>query len=253
MLCSGLSAQHIPMDYTEFKTKHEKTGIKSFYNAKPDVLKSGFIDINSFGDMQASAQFLKFYIGEPGVFSIPFIIYTGTVGNPLSTEGLNQNTISNILNPIGGLVNGSFDSEFNLLASDTYKYTKLKAAVQFGGKLLNATDSLTNEKKSFGSFYANAGFRFQTGAWSDDDTDNIGMFWFQGKAFLNYADEDIFNKVFNNTLSPLQYGFQADMGIFINKVVNIKLNMSQFLTSDINPLTQKPVFKLSIDYSLLNK
>jgi len=244
-------AQHIELDYEEGNVKHEKRSERD--DGEEDspfsILQSGFVDVNTFGDMQSSAQLLKIRIGEPGVFSVPLIFYTGVTGSPLGEDKTNQSMISNVLNPISGTFNGSFDAQFKIASLDKYKYTKFKGSIQGGAKVMNGKDSLTNEKISFVSAFANAGLRFQTGAWSSADTSNMGHFWVQAKGFFNYTQDDVMNRLFLGTLDPFQYGFQIDAGIFINKVINLKLNYSNFLNSNSNPLTDKALFKFSIDYT----
>ena len=46
---------------------------------KPEILTSGFIDIINNGQVNASARFIRLYIGEPGKFAIPLSIFSGGI------------------------------------------------------------------------------------------------------------------------------------------------------------------------------
>ena len=99
--------QIVDIDYTEID---KSTGLyEDDSENKAEVLKNGFIDILTNGDMQASARLLKLNIGNPNGFYMPFYIYTGASGNSLGENNLNQTLISNLLNPIGGSLNLSFN------------------------------------------------------------------------------------------------------------------------------------------------
>jgi hypothetical protein len=44
---------------------------------KPEILTSGFIDIMNNVQINASARFIRLYIGEPQKFEIPLSFYVG--------------------------------------------------------------------------------------------------------------------------------------------------------------------------------
>ena len=43
---------------------------------KPEIFTNGFIDIINNGQINASARFIRLYIGEPGKFAIPLSLYS---------------------------------------------------------------------------------------------------------------------------------------------------------------------------------
>lgn len=43
----------------------------------PEIFTSGFIDVLNDGQVNASARFIRLYIGEPSKFSIPLSFYGG--------------------------------------------------------------------------------------------------------------------------------------------------------------------------------
>lgn len=53
---------------------------------KPEILTSGFIDIVNNGQINASARFIRLFIGEPGKFAIPLSIYSGVSSNNFQNQ-----------------------------------------------------------------------------------------------------------------------------------------------------------------------
>jgi hypothetical protein len=89
-------------------------------NYKPEIFTSGFIDIINNGQVNASARFIRLYVGEPGRFAIPLSIYSGvssnnfsngslTGQNPYAFQRSNDVLVTNFINPLSGLANISID------------------------------------------------------------------------------------------------------------------------------------------------
>src|SRR5690349_14475796 len=82
---------------------------------KPEILTSGFIDIINNGQINASARFIRLFIGEPGKFAVPISIYSGVSSNnfqsvqTISGQRTNEQLVNSFINPLGGLANLSID------------------------------------------------------------------------------------------------------------------------------------------------
>ena len=48
---------------------------------KPEIFTSGFIDVMNNGQVNASARFIRLFIGEPGKFALPISFYGGVSNN----------------------------------------------------------------------------------------------------------------------------------------------------------------------------
>lgn len=247
-LTLSASAQIIDIDYSRTGLSLTQTSTKA--EDPVEVLKNGFVDFVSDGNIQASARLLRINIGERDKFYIPFYIYTGASGNAFGSENLNQTTVANLLNPVGGTINLSFNGLQDIIGESGI--TKLKFAYQVGGRLINGRDSVTKENLNFFNGLANLGFFFQTGAWTPDDPDNMGMFFLQAKFSASVSSEGDFQKVFGKTVldNNLLMGYSIDAGIEINKVINLKVGVYQFTNNSAISLFNEPVVKLSIDYSM---
>src|SRR5687768_12336646 len=79
---------------------------------KPEIFTSGFIDIVNSGQVNASARFIRLYIGEPNKFAIPLSIYSGVSSNNFqnsTSQKSNDVLVVNFINPLSGLANISID------------------------------------------------------------------------------------------------------------------------------------------------
>lgn len=243
------NAQIIDVDYL---TKEEVEAENAEEESEPvQVLGRGFMDVFSNGKMQGTAQLLKLRIGEPGKFSMPFYLLVGASGDGLGNTAINENTAANLLNPVGGILNGTINGQNNMFKSSS-GITSLKLSYQISGKLVNAKDSLTLESKFLGSAYANAGLFFQTAAWEDGALDNIGVFWIQAKMTSSFGFErNSLKSVFGSQLDDNYFlGYSIDAGLEINNRVNIKAGIYQYLNNQEVNLFTKPVLKFSLDYNL---
>lgn len=242
------NAQIVDIDYSKSSRAFVDTSI-TLNDDNVQFLKNGFVDFLSDGNIQASARLLRINIGERNKFYLPFFIYTGASGNAFGEDKLNKTTVSNLLNPTGGTINLSFNGLQNLIKGDGI--TKLKFAYQLGGRILNGKDSLTQENKTFFNGFGNIGLFFQTGAWTPDDPDNMGIFYFQAKLISSISGKDNFSKIFGTHSVTNDYllGYSVDAGIEINKVINVKLGIYQYTNNQNVSLFKDPVVKFSLDYS----
>src|SRR5258706_651245 len=80
---------------------------------KPEIFTNGFIDIMNNGQLNASARFIRLFIGEPGKFGIPLSIYSGVSANNFQGQPSPMGQVSNdhlfnaFINPLSGMVNMS--------------------------------------------------------------------------------------------------------------------------------------------------
>ncbi len=214
------------------------------------ILKSGFVDVLTDGNIQASARLMRINIGEIDKFYIPFYIYTGVAGNAFGSEKANETTVANLLNPIGGIVNLSINQLHNLIPSEGI--TKLRFTYQLGARVVSNKDTVTLETSSFFNSLGNVGLFFQTGAWTPDDPTNMGIFYLQAKLSGSLSSDSKLKQIFGaeNIENNYFIGYSIDAGIEINKVINIKLGVYQYTNNQAISLLKDPIVKLSVDYSI---
>lgn len=228
---------------------------------QPEIFTSGFIDIVNNGQVNASARFIRLYIGEPGRFAIPVSFYGGVSNNTFqnNTPGTafsksNSHLVSQYINPLSGLINISIEGV--AFFSKKEKLTKAGWLYQLGERVLNGvrtgpvTDPQTGRPVNFLNSFAATGFYFQTGAWERNNAKNVGVFWLalryhacksiarQIKEFLPTAETNGF-----------YHGWSGGFGIEINKLVNIKAIYYQYIKA---PEIEYglPIYQFSFQYSM---
>jgi len=242
-------SQMIDIDYTR-QLKPQSLSSDTV-ERQVELLGRGFVDFFSNGKMQGTAQLLKINIGEPKGFYVPIYLLIGSSGDGLGSQKKNENTVANLLNPIGGIFNGTVNGRNNLYASKS-DITSLKLSYQISGKLINAQDTITGKSKFLGAGYGNLGLFFQTGAWDSDDKGNMGVFWIQAKATASYAFNNAsYKEVLGKDFKSNYFvGYAIDLGIEINNKLNLKVGVYQYLNNQDLELLRNPIFKFSLDYNL---
>lgn len=182
------------------------------------------------GQVNASARFIKLYIGEPDKFSIPISFYGGISNNTFQSSSIaksNELLVNQYINPMSGLVNVSLDQ--TLYLRKTQKLTKIALIVQVGERLLNGvrigliTDPMTGKPINFLNTFSTTGLLLQTGAWEKSDSKNIGIFWIAIRYhFCKSSPKSIKEFLPDIVTNGIYTGYSIGFGIEINKLVVIK-------------------------------
>jgi hypothetical protein len=256
-------SQSIDIDYSQkdIKSRYDTVALQSgngedslvIYDNMPtkriQSFNKGYLDFFLDGSLQSSVDLLRFNIGEPDGFHLPIYIVVGSPTGTVKEDTVNLKTISSLLNPVGGYVTGRFDFSSKLLKpSAKRKLTSLDFDISGGYKVLSSNDTLTGVPDFSAAGNLQAGLFFQTGAWPQDDPKNLGVAWINAKinaSFLGNA-----NKVFGPQVKDYFIGYAVDAGIEINRFLNLKIGVYQFLNNQTIKELNKPVVKLSFDYNL---
>jgi len=101
--------------FSQLKDSIRSIPVTRSQSYKPEILTSGFIDIVNNGQVNASARFIRLFIGEPGKFAVPLSIYSGVSSNNFQNQQLtsgqrsNEDLVNSFINPLSGLANMSVD------------------------------------------------------------------------------------------------------------------------------------------------
>jgi hypothetical protein len=243
---------------------------------KPEILTSGFIDIVNNGQVNASARFIRLFIGEPGNmpngkrrFAIPLSVYSGvssssfTNGNSntaaTNSFGLrnNEHLVNSFINPLSGLFNVSADG-IAYFKKPTVKVTRSGFIYHGGLRVLTgyrvgmATNPSTGKPLNFFNTYATAGFYFQTGAWERNNAKNVGVFWLAGRYIICKSSAGQLKEI----IPPIQtngfyHGWSLGGGIEINSLINIKVVYYKYVKKPELDYSL-PIYQFSFNYSLKN-
>jgi hypothetical protein len=217
------------------------------------------------GQVNASARFIKLYIGEPGKFSIPISFYGGVSNNNFSSQSgstssiltkSNDHLVNQYINPMSGLINVSIDDTKYFAPEETV--TKAGFIYQIGERVLNGvrigpvTEPLTGKPFNFLNTYITTGLLFQTGAWEKTNSKNVGIFWLSVRYHFCYTNakriKDFLPDIQTN---GIYNGYSLGFGIEINNVVNIKAIYYKYTKApEID--YGLPIYQFSFNYALKN-
>lgn len=234
---------------------------KLVQSAKPEIFTSGFIDIVNNGQVNASARFIRLFIGEPGKFAIPVSFYGGVSNNTFQNTApgtalnkSNLHLVNEYINPLSGLINVSIEGvQFFTKKNNT---TKPGLLYQVGERVLTGirtgeiTNPLTGKPTNFLNSFAAAGLYFQTGAWERNNSKEVGVFWLAMRLHASKSSPAQI-KEFLPTIETNGFytGWSAGFGIEITKLVNIKAIYYKYIKA---PEIEYglPIYQFSFNYSM---
>ena len=228
---------------------------------KPEILTSGFIDIVNNGQINASARFIRLFIGEPGKFAIPLSIYSGVSSNNFQNQQIqggqqsNEHLVSSFINPLSGVANFSIDGIIFFNRKQT-KVTKTGFLYHGGIRILTGyktglvTDPSTGTPVNFLNSFGSAGFYFQTGAWERNNSKNVGVFWLAARYILCKTGEKQLKQILPDIITNgLYHGWSLAWGVEINNLVNIKVVYYKYIKRPEIDYSL-PIYQFSFNYSL---
>jgi hypothetical protein len=227
----------------------------------PEIFTSGFIDIINSGQVNASARFIRLFIGEPGKLSIPISLYSGVSSNNFQNgqspiqQRSNDVLVTNFINPMSGLANISVE-DVVFLRKMKPKTTKVGLLYHFGERILTgirvgpANDPITGKPVNFLNSFATIGIYAQTGAWERNNTRNVGVCWFAFRAIGCYTNPKQLQEFLPNIeTNGRYYGYSLAWGVEINNLVNIKVVYYKYTKKpEIN--YQLPIYQFSFNYTV---
>lgn len=229
---------------------------------KPEILTSGFIDIINNGQVNASARFIRLYIGEPGKFALPLSIYSGVSSNNFQNQQSqisnrsNEQLVTNFINPLSGLGNLSIDGI--IFFSKNPKLTRSGIIYHFGERILTGqktgltTNPATGKPVNFLNSFGVTGLYFQTGAWERNDAKNVGIFWLALRYIGCYTNPSQIREFLPDIqTNGIYHGYSIGWGVEINKLVNIKVLYYKYKKKPEIEYSM-PIYQFSFNYSLKN-
>lgn len=237
---------------------------KQFKDFKPEILTNGFIDVVNNGQLNASARFIRLYVGEPGKFSIPLSLYSGVSANTFQNNNTgssinksNDQLYNNFINPLSGLLNISVDG-ISFLKQHKQRITKTGLLYHFGEKILTGYKSGPNSNPQTGkpvnflSSFISTGLYFQTGAWDRTNAKNLGVLWLTFRYITSYTRPTYLKEILPQIkTNGLYTGYCLGWGVEINNLINLKVLYYKYLKEPEIDYSL-PVSQFSFNYSLKN-
>lgn len=246
----------------------QKTGVKEDSSLmakgyKPEVFTSGFIDVMNNGQINASARFIRLFIGEPGKFAIPISLYGGVSNNNFQTQNIqnsfqrsNDQLINQFINPLSGLANISIDGVFYFKITE--RLTRTGLLYHLGGRVLTGykigpiTDPQAGNPVNFLNGFVAGGFYFQTGAWERNNAKNLGIFWFAIRSHVCYSNpKQIKRFLISSETNGIYAGYSIGLGVEINNLINLKTIYYKYI-KEPEIAFSFPIYQFSFNYTLKN-
>lgn len=228
---------------------------------KSEIFSSGFIEIMNNGQVNASARFVKLYIGEQGKLCFPVSFYGGVSNNSFEqqTPALaksNDHLVNQYINPLSGLMNISVEDIKYF--SKSKRITKTGIIYRLGERVLNGVrtgeidDPQTGKPTTFLNSFAFGGLLFQTSAWENTNTQNIGNFWCAVRYHLCYSNpksiKEFLPKIKTNGIYT---GYSLGLGIEIDKLINIKIIYYKYTKLPEIDFSM-PIYQFTFNYTVNN-
>jgi hypothetical protein len=249
-------------EQTETKTIPQTNSTRANQSYKPEILTSGFFDIVNNGQVNASARFIRLFIGEPGKFAIPLSIYSGVSSNNFQNQQSqsftrsNDHLVTNFINPLSGLANLSVDGV--LFFNKKQRLTRCGIIYHVGERILTGvrtgpvTNPQTGKPINFLNSFGVTGFYFQTGAWERNNANNVGIFWFALRYIGCYTRPSQIKEFLPSIeTNGFYHGYSLGWGVEINKLVNIKVLYYKYKKKPEIDYSL-PIYQFSFNYSLKN-
>lgn len=243
-------------------TTRQSPGINNTNQYKPEIFTSGYIDIINSGQVNASARFIRLFIGEPGKFALPLSLYSGVSSNNFQnsqTTLLRNNDIlvTNFINPLSGLANISVDGVI-FFNRKKEKITKAGLLYHFGERVLTGvktglvTSPTTGKPVNFLNSFGAVGLYFQTGAWEKSNNRNLGVSWFALRYIICYTTPGQLKEIVPDIRTNGIYnGYSIAWGVEITKLVNIRVVYYKYIKKpEIDYYL--PIYQFSFNYALKN-
>lgn len=231
-----------------------------FKESKPEIFTSGFIDIINSGQVNASARFIRLFIGEPDKFAIPLSLYSGVSSNNFQSSQAtvqrnNDVLVTNFINPLSGLANISVDGVL-FFGKKKDKITRAGLLYHFGERILTGVrtglvnNPTTGKPVNFLNSFGSLGLYFQTGAWERSNNKNVGISWFAFRYIGCYTNSQQLKEFMPDIeTNGIYRGYSIAWGVEITKLVNIKVVYYKYTKKpEIDYFL--PIYQFSFNYSM---
>ena len=211
-------------------------------------IQQGILNLDSNTNISATIEAFKLSYKTKNNFNSYLTLFsTRTFFSGKKNDKLN--TLSSILNPLGGRFNITIH---NLIPIKVKQDFNSSLGIKIGKKLIEAQAIyFPLDNKAFFENYINIGSLIQKKI-IDDPLNNTSLFfWSYTNLFLTKSLKKNREIFFDNELKSLSKGYGFEIGIQYNRSLKIMVIGNKILDTMKNSKLSKIVFQLSISYKLL--
>lgn len=233
----------------------DTVSIDTIWNYKIDTENlrfgsEGFIDFSTIGAWNTSAQLTKFWIGEPGVFRIPFLIFAGATNLPFSDEEFNSTVVYDLVNPVGGNLSLAFDFNSEPIYKSTTRLTSLHWNLFGAAKMIRGRSLEMDTPTTDLGYFLEAGFTLRTGAgeYGVAKSKEPGVAFFSLKYVITQLDLNTMQALFDKSINP--QGIRLEAGVLVKSRINLRLSYFEATVGAELPTLDKAQWRFGMDYRL---
>ena len=236
LLCHlGAFGQWLDLDYNSAIKRESQFNISLF-----KYFQAG---MTTLGHLDASSEILKINFKTSSSVSIGLAV-AGTQTFIIGNKSDKRNNFSHLLNPTGGIVNGSLFMNFRLKKKE--KYT-LKLNARGGLKLIEGSP-LQGLKSRFKSTFGQFGLTYERLLFEDAPENQRIDFWSYPHLLYCQVGEADLSSFFGNELKPQNYGYGWQTGVEFNRQLRITCLLNQFLNTPKFSTLGIAVLRLNVSY-----
>jgi hypothetical protein len=196
--------------------------------------------------LRSSTNIIRFNVGNPDKFNIPFYFLIGAnVDMNVNENLINESTAFDILNNMGGFLNFGVDGLLPIrLNSDI---SKMELSYQFALKSIDGLVYETGQTERFISKMFLLGFTFTSVAWNPNKPKQSGKFWIRNAISSSLNPSDKVKLLWGKTVQTLFLSHLFETGLILRDGIKIKFGFYHFLNNRNIKFIDGPSFKLSAD------
>ena len=230
-----LQGQLLELDYSSPVQRESLFKIKLF--------KQFMGGVTTLGHFDSSTEAININYSASGGFNSGISV-VGTRILFLGNKSDTKNNLSHLLNPHGGLINGSLYFQIPLKEKEK---SKLKIYSRLGAKLIEGTP-IRDFQSSFMNSYGMLGGVYQRLLFEDAPENQRIDFWIYPHMMVNQMGEDDIEIFFNDELKPLSYGYGLQTGIEFNRKLRLIFLLNQFINTAVPDSSRVPVLRFTLVY-----
>ena len=235
LLALAARGQLLDLDYSSPLKRENQFKINLFRYIQASITTLGHID--------ASAEILNMnYTSTKGLKTGLSLAGTRTffIGN----KDDKKNNLSYLLNPMGGIVNGSLYLGFPL---KTNKNKSLRFNTRAGLKLIQGSP-LTGVGNNFTCTYGQLGVVYEKVLFEDALENQRIDFWVFPRLMGSQVGDRDLELFFDNELKSVNYGYGLQTGVEFNRRIRLTFLLNQFANTEDDSSLGVPVLRFDLAF-----
>jgi len=221
---------------------------KENINFSVKFIQQGIITVNSYANISGTIEALKLSYKSNKNFKY-YLTFFSTRTFLSANKDDKLNTLSHVLNPIGGTININLQNLIPIIIKEDFNSS---LGIKIGKKFIEAQALyFPLDNRAFFENYFNLGSLIQKKIIDDPLNNNSLYFWSYTNLFFSKSLKKNRELFFDNELKSLSSGYGLEFGLQYNRSLKILLIGNKILNAKKKSKLNKIIFQLSISYRFL--